>query len=361
MLSPVVEVRQEVPFLPKVAFTLISLASLAGAVFTGLHLGLSLPALLLRWLLLWLLALALGFSAWRTLYLREEKDLGAEAQAFLAEEQAVWKRLAQPLGLVLVLLSPSLALFPYLGPAWGYMSLAQVFLGLGLWLGRPGLALGLSLALTLFWAERDTQGLWPSALRALHLSAFGLWLGGALFNLLVNVPVGIRHPYVQAVVAGARQLERFRFVVRLALPTLLFTGFFMAAGYRLPLEAWGKFPFMLIPLKLGFILALVVIFITCPLYRQCSPVRGVCNLDDLRVRPLKRLDNRKTPCALGLIRATEVMESLPSGTVLELLSRDVYAPYEVPAWALKYGYRLLKHERRGFFPFRYHRFWVEKP
>ncbi|QWK21979.1 hypothetical protein [Thermus antranikianii] len=94
-----VEVRQEVPFLPKVAFALISLASLAGAVFTGLHLGLSFPSLLLRWLLLWLLALVLGFSAWRTLYLREERDLGAETQAFLAEEQAAWRRLAQFLGL----------------------------------------------------------------------------------------------------------------------------------------------------------------------------------------------------------------------------------------------------------------------
>jgi len=27
---------------------------------------------------------------------------------------------------------------------------------------------------------------------------------------------------------------------------------------------------------------LVVVFIACPLFRQCSPVRGVCNIDDLR-------------------------------------------------------------------------------
>lgn len=355
-----VEVRQEVPFLPKVAFTLISLASLAGAVFTGLHLGLTPLGLLLRWLLLWLLALALGFSAWHTLYLREEKDLGAEAQAFVAGEQAAWRSLAQPLGLALALLSPSLALFPYLGHAWGLISLTQASLGLAFWLGRPWLALGLSLVLTLFWAERDTQGLWSFTLRALHLAAFGLWLGGALFNLTVNIPVGMRYPFVEAVVAGARQLERFRLTVRLALPTLLLTGLLMAFGYRIPLEAWGFFPFSLIALKLGLILALVAIFITCPLYRQCSPVRGVCSLDDLRVRPLRRLDNRKTPCALGLIRAREVMESLPSGTVLELLSRDIYAPYEVPAWASKYGYRLLGQERRGLL-FRYHRFLLEKP
>ncbi|WP_022798616.1 hypothetical protein [Thermus islandicus] len=36
-----VEARQEVPLLPKVAFALIRLASLLGALFTGLHLGLA--------------------------------------------------------------------------------------------------------------------------------------------------------------------------------------------------------------------------------------------------------------------------------------------------------------------------------
>ncbi|WP_308789424.1 sulfurtransferase TusA family protein [Thermus composti] len=87
----------------------------------------------------------------------------------------------------------------------------------------------------------------------------------------------------------------------------------------------------------------------------------MCNLEDLRVRPLHRLDNRGTPCALGLIRASEAMEALPRGAVLEIFSKDVYAPYEVPTWAGKYGYRILKHERRGVFPFRYHRFLVEKP
>jgi TusA-related sulfurtransferase len=90
-------------------------------------------------------------------------------------------------------------------------------------------------------------------------------------------------------------------------------------------------------------------------------VKGVCRLEDLKVKPLHRLDNRGTPCALGLIRATEVMETLPLGAVLELLSKNVYAPYEVPAWAGKYGYRILKQERRGIFPFRYYRFLVGKP
>jgi len=28
--------------------------------------------------------------------------------------------------------------------------------------------------------------------------------------------------------------------------------------------------------------ALVAVFIACPLFRQCSPVQGVCNVDDLK-------------------------------------------------------------------------------
>jgi putative copper resistance protein D len=356
----VVEVRQEVPLLPKVAFVLISLASLLGALFTGMHLGLAPWALALRWLLLWLSALALGFAAWRALYLREERDLEG-AEAFLEEEREVWRGRARGLGVVLVLSAPLALFLPYLGPLARLLSLTTLALGGALALGWPRVALGLAGGVFALWAWADTFGLLAFALRFLHFLAFGLWLGGALFNLTVNVPVGMRYPQVPAVVAGARQLERFRFVVRLALPTVLLTGLLMASAYRLPLEAFRLFPFSLIGLKLLLLVALVVIFLTCPLYRQCSPVKGVCRLEDLKVKPLHRLDNRGTPCALGLIRATEVMEALPSGAVLELLSKDVYAPYEVPAWAGKYGYRILKQERRGIFPFRYYRFLVGKP
>lgn len=356
----VVEVRQEVPFLPKVAFTLISLASLLGAIFTGLHLGLAPVWLVVRWLLLWLCALALGFAAWRSFYLRKEPDL-PEASGFLEEEGRVWAHLARRLAWPLALTAPLSLFFAYLGGLKGPLFLGTLLLAAALWAGWPRAAFASALGLFLLWAWADTFTPEGFLLRALHFLAFGLWLGGALFNLGVNVPVGMRHPQVPAVVAGARQLERFRWVVRFSLPTVLLTGLGMALTYRLPLPAFLAFPFALIPLKLFLLLGLVAIFITCPLYRQCSPVKGVCRLEDLRVRPLRRLDNRRTPCALGLIRATEAMAELPSGAVLELLSKDVYAPYEVPAWAGKYGYRILKHEQRGVFPFRYHRFLVEKP
>lgn len=34
-------------------------------------------------------------------------------------------------------------------------------------------------------------------------------------------------------------------------------------------------------MKVLAIVALVVVFITCPLFRHCSPVQGVCDIEDL--------------------------------------------------------------------------------
>jgi hypothetical protein len=56
----------------------------------------------------------------------------------------------------------------------------------------------------------------------------------------------------------------------------------MADAYRaLPAQWWLHFPGLLIPLKVLMIVALIAVFIACPLFRQCSPVQGVCNIDDL--------------------------------------------------------------------------------
>ncbi len=91
---------------------------------------------------------------------------------------------------------------------------------------------------------------------------------------------------MDAVVAGAHQLDRFRWVVRFALPTMIITGLLMAGAYRLfPVEWWLTFPGVLIPSKVAAIIVLVIVFITCPLFRHCSPVQGVCNLDDLGPAP----------------------------------------------------------------------------
>ena len=118
--------------------------------------------------------------------------------------------------------------------------------------------------------------------RALHLLALGLWVGGATWNLTVAIPVGIHHPTIEAVISGALQLQHFRRVARVALPTVVATGVAMALPYLtavgdLVLTTPGRF----IVVTIGLIVALVVIFITCPLFRQCSPVAGVCDLDEL--------------------------------------------------------------------------------
>ena len=69
----------------------------------------------------------------------------------------------------------------------------------------------------------------------------------------------------------------------LTLAALLRPGLAMADVYRgLPRSWWLHYPGALILVKVGVIVALIVVFITCPLFRQCSPVRGVCNINDLR-------------------------------------------------------------------------------
>src|SRR5690606_20013420 len=80
-----VEVRTEAPFLPKVAFVAITLASVGGAIFTGRHLGVTGFGLAYRWLALWVAAISLGFLAWRLLYLRRtEPDLDPNVVSALA-------------------------------------------------------------------------------------------------------------------------------------------------------------------------------------------------------------------------------------------------------------------------------------
>jgi TusA-related sulfurtransferase len=73
------------------------------------------------------------------------------------------------------------------------------------------------------------------------------------------------------------------------------------------------------------------------------------------------LDNRATPCAVGLIRAAERMASMPPGSTLEIWSRDHFAPMEIPLWAAHDGYDVLTHRRAGRWPRRFHTFLVRRP
>lgn len=72
------------------------------------------------------------------------------------------------------------------------------------------------------------------------------------------------------------------------------------------------------------------------------------------------LDNRRAPCAVGLIRADNRMLELQPGTQLEIWSRDVFAPMEVKLWAEKAGYEMNSHTKRGLWPHRYHVFVVTR-
>ncbi len=292
-----VVVRQETPFLPKVAFTLITLASLAGAVFTGTQLGLSGFELFPRWFTLWSIALAGGFVVWRVFYLTEYVEGVSSQRAVDAVNADALKRaraVGQILGVVVLLGVAGPLLTPYLnansGLKW-FLVLAQLTLAATLLLGIDNYwvaiaALVATVGLLAGWAYADAG--WGSdwALRMLHLTAFTLWLGGAVWNIWVAMPTGRKHPNVDAVIAGAGQLNRFRWVVRFVLPTIIITGLIMAGAYTIfPFEWWVSFPGMLLPLKVTAILALVVVFITCPLFRHCSPVQGVCDLSDLEQEP----------------------------------------------------------------------------
>lgn len=288
-----VVVRDETPFLPKVAFVLITLASMAGAVFTGTNAGLSGLGLFARWFELWGLGLAGGFAVWRVFYMRAYAPDASQGAVDALNETAL--RLANRVGRILALLvlagTSGLFLTGYLSAdpmlLW-VMVAGQLLLAAALAVGIKSrdaavAAVALTFALLVAWAFADAGSDMTSFLvRALHLSAFSLWLGGAVWNIWVAMPAGRDHPNFDAVIAGASQLDRFRWVVRFALPTIIITGLIMASAYRLlPFQWWLHFPGILLPSKVLAIVVLVVVFITCPLFRHCSPVQGVCNVEDL--------------------------------------------------------------------------------
>ncbi len=286
-----VEVKTETPFLPKMAFVLISIASLVGVLFTGRVHGLEGFALYWRWTAFWSLALPTGMLAWRVFYLRgQESGLSAgrvtALHGALLERVRIIGRYLAPL-IVIGATAPFAAGYLSAWQLWALVAGGAILAGLvsvahaSRAASFAGLAVGACLLAV--WSVADSAGsVYLTLVRTAHLWAFALWLGGALFNLGAAVPAGRKHANLDAVVAGARQLERFRWVVRTSLPTIVLTGVWMALRYGGVLSPfWRDGIGLLVPLKLGLILALVVIFITCPLYRACSPVRGVCNLDDM--------------------------------------------------------------------------------
>lgn len=72
------------------------------------------------------------------------------------------------------------------------------------------------------------------------------------------------------------------------------------------------------------------------------------------------LDNRRVPCALGLLRIRDVMAELADGDLLEVVSLDRFAPVEIPLWAERAGHDVLEVSSSGRWPRRGHRFRLRK-
>lgn len=72
------------------------------------------------------------------------------------------------------------------------------------------------------------------------------------------------------------------------------------------------------------------------------------------------LDNRRTPCAVGLIRAARAIRELAPGSVLEIWTRDRVAPVEIPVWVEREGHEIIRQERVGRWPRGYLLFKVRR-
>lgn len=119
--------------------------------------------------------------------------------------------------------------------------------------------------------------------RWLHLAAFGLWFGGAVWNIFITVPAARGIVSLPVVVAASQQLERFRLAVRLILPTIIVTGFIQAyryVGSNLNVLTASTFGWLIL-VKILLIGVLIIVFLTCLMWRACSPISGMCKLDDL--------------------------------------------------------------------------------
>lgn len=75
---------------------------------------------------------------------------------------------------------------------------------------------------------------------------------------------------------------------------------------------------------------------------------------------LHRLDNRGTPCSLGLLRVKQRLAELALGDALEVVTRDRFAPYEVPLWVERNGLELVSLQRGGLWIFATTTFVIRK-
>ncbi|GAA0662946.1 hypothetical protein [Natronoarchaeum mannanilyticum] len=290
--------------LPKVALTVILAASLVGTWTTGRIAAQSPVVTLAKWAYLVALGVLAGGLVWKHLFVCPD-DLASGAEEYCAAMYARFDRIAG--GVVAVLaLSGLVVLADYVST----IGVGPLVVGLGgllaALLGVTGVAairstpvdeqfrspaglfaLGLAAAVVCATAlaEVGLRGLGPlvAGVRMLHLLAFAGWIGGAVWNIFVAVPSGQSRPTVPVARAAGEQLERFRRVVRLIIPTLFLTGAYQAVdALGTDLGSYlGSLVGLAVVAKIGFVAVLIGIFLLCPMWRACSPIDGVCDLEEL--------------------------------------------------------------------------------
>ncbi len=375
--------------LPRIALTLIGIASVAGVWLTMTGHGAIAWEALVRWVHLAALGVLAGGAMWRGLFVRppEESDHRAAVARFVLAERRRFS------GIGIVATAVAALTLPHLGWLWHWThGIDRVLIGANVVALLAGLTatavalfekgaafearcargafvfLTLALVITAIVDARLTFPLSASALvlRPIHVAAFGLWLGGAVWNIFVAIPAARETLSVPTVIAAAHQLERFRKVVHAILPLLIATGLVQALPYTGldPAVLLGSTVGHVILLKLGLVVTLVAIFITCPLWRGCSPIRGMCDLEELDSHelpePTRRLDNRGRACA-GFVHVRRALADLRPGDTLELLSSDRISWEELPAWLARHGYVLVHRERWGALWWRSCRYLIRKP
>lgn len=291
--------------LPKVALAVILVASLVGSWVTTALSGSPYAALAVaKWAYFVAMGVLAGGLVWKHFFVRPA-DLGKGAGAYCEDMYARFDTIATG-ALVVVAGGGVVTLWAYgtsLGwspPLVGYAALVGVFLAvagrttyrnLGTEaqfrspMGLAALTLGLAVVVTSGIAEAAIGGhdLLAAGVRVLHLLTFALWIGGAVWNIFVAVPTGQNRPTVPVVRAAGQQLERFRWAVRFIIPTLFLTGVYQAIDGLGTEFSWylGNLVGIAVLVKVGFIALLVVIFKLCPMWRACSPIEGVCELEEL--------------------------------------------------------------------------------
>ncbi|WP_225336538.1 hypothetical protein [Halomicrobium urmianum] len=290
--------------LPRVALTVILAVSLVGTWVTTRLEGGGPGLTVAKWEYFVALGVLTGGLVWKHLFVRPA-DLGTDAADYCAEMYERFDRIALGALAVLtasgvVVLGDYVAAFGPTPPAYGFGALLASFVAVGTATtvrsgpveaqfrspsGIGALALALALVAATAVAEVATRGFDPVAavVRTLHLLAFAVWLGGAVWNIFVAVPTGQKRPTVAVVRAAGEQLERFRWAVRFVFPAIFLTGLYQAV------DGLGTAPGtyldsavgLAVLAKVGFVGLLIVIFELCPMWRACSPIEGVCELDDL--------------------------------------------------------------------------------